>query len=131
MRKLPMLTADNRPFWTGGAEGQLLINRCNHCSHFHHPPTPVCPKCASLDVAPTPVSGRGTVMAFTINQQAWTPELAEPYVVAIINLPEQDGLHLLSNVVGCPPEEVEVGMPVKVVFEPQDDVWIPLFEKAA
>lgn len=80
---------------------------------------------------PTPVSGRGRVATFTVNHQPWTPELAEPYIVAIIELEEQAGLRFLSNIIGCPPDEVEIGMPVRVVFEQVEDVWIPLFERAA
>jgi uncharacterized protein len=80
---------------------------------------------------PTPVSGRGRVVTFTVNHQPWIPELAEPYIVAIIELEEQAGLRFLSNVIDCPPDEVEIGMPVRVVFEQVEDVWIPLFERAA
>jgi uncharacterized OB-fold protein len=128
-RKLPQLTPDTAPFWQGGAQGRLNIHRCGHCQRWFHPPAPVCPHCASFEVSPQPVSGRGTVYSFTINHQAWTPELDEPYVVAVIELPEQQGLRFLSNVVGCAPEEVTVGLPVRVRFEPVEDVWLPLFEK--
>jgi hypothetical protein len=31
-------------------------------------------------------------------------------------------------VVGCPPESVQIGMRVQVVFDHREDVWIPLFE---
>lgn len=130
MRKLPLLSAENRPFWTGGERGELLIHRCRDCERYFHPPAPVCRFCSSLAVGPAPVSGRGRVAAFTINRQAWIPELAEPYVVAIVELEEQEGLRFLSNIVGCDPETVEVGLPVKVVFEHVEDVWIPLFERA-
>ena len=57
------------------------------------------------------------------------PEL--PYVIAIVELPEQAGLRLTTNVVGCAPEDVRIGMPMRVVFEhhpdPDGDVFIPLF----
>ncbi|WP_313104063.1 OB-fold domain-containing protein, partial [Brevundimonas sp.] len=79
---------------------------------------------------PVPVSGRGRVLTFTINRQAWTPELADPYVVAIVELEEQEGLRFLTNIVNCPAEAVAIGMPVSVVFERVEDVWIPLFERA-
>lgn len=69
-------------------------------------------------------------MTFTINCQAWTPELAEPYVVAIIELAEQANLRLLSNIIGCPPSDVFIGMPVSVTFAHFEDIWIPLFERA-
>ena len=47
-----------------------------------------------------------------------------------IELPEQEGLRLTSNLVHCPPEETHIGMPVKVTFEQHDRVWFPLFEPA-
>lgn len=48
-------------------------------------------------------------------------------MVAIIELAEQAGLRLTSNIVRCAPQEVQIDMPVRVVFEQQEDVWIPLF----
>jgi len=121
-RKLPALTADTAPFWQGGAQGVLLIHRCAACDRYFHPPTPICPHCNSFDVAPVAVSGRGRVVTFTINTQAWTPELAQPYVVAIVELAEQDGLRLLTNIVNSPAEAVSIGMPVRVAFERCEDV---------
>ena len=59
------------------------------------------------------------------------PGFNPPYVVAIVELEEQPGLRLTTNVVGCEPEDVEIGMAVKVVFEDVgDDVFLPLFEPA-
>jgi uncharacterized OB-fold protein len=130
-RKLPALTADTAPFWQCGSRGVLQIHFCNTCKRFFHPPNPVCPDCNSFDVAPRPVSGRGRVVTYTINRHAWTAELVEPYVVAIIELAEQANLRLLSNVVGCEPEAVAIDMPVSVTFAQFEDVWIPMFERAA
>lgn len=127
-RKLPALTPDTAPFWQGGATGVLNIHRCSACARWLHPPAPMCPRCGSFDVTPCAASGRAEVLTFTINRQAWTPELAAPYVVAIVELVEQPGLRLLTNIVGCAPERVAIGMPVQVRFEQQDDVWLPLFE---
>lgn len=130
-RKLPLVAPDTAAFWQGGAQGYLMIHHCAGCGHRFHPPAPVCPRCNSLDVAPKAVSGRGTVATFTVNYQAWTPELTEPFVVAIVELDEQPGLRLLSNVVGIAPTQVRTGMAVQVRFEQQEDVWLPLFEPVA
>jgi len=129
-RKLPLVTAENAAFWRGGQSARLMLQHCTGCSRWFHPPAPVCPCCGSLDVAPRAVSGHGRVLSFTINHQAWLPELSEPYVVAIIELDDQPGLRLLSNVVGLRPEQVHIGLPVQVVFEQHEDVWLPLFEPA-
>ena len=128
-RKLPALNADNRAFWQGGRQGELLIHRCAACSRYFHPPTPLCPLCASFEVAPEAVSGKGKVLSYTINHQPWTPDLAQPYVVAIIELVEQPGLQFVSNVVGLPVTDVHIDMPVRVSFLNVEDVWLPLFEK--
>tara|TARA_R110000868_G_scaffold120569_3_gene320198 strand:- start:29281 stop:29793 length:513 start_codon:yes stop_codon:yes gene_type:complete len=127
-RKLPALTADNRAFWQGGEQGRLFMHWCEDCTSYFHPPGPVCPKCASLSVRPKEVSGKATVVSFTINYQPWTPNLAAPFAIAIVELPEQPGLRFLSNVEE-PVEQIYIGMPLRVVFEQQEDVWIPLFIK--
>ncbi|WP_249674703.1 Zn-ribbon domain-containing OB-fold protein [Pseudomonas abieticivorans] len=128
-RKLPALNADNRAFWQGGAQGTLLMHRCAACSQFFHPPAPLCPHCASFEVAPQAVSGKGRVLSYTVNHQPWAPDLEVPYVVAIIELAEQPGLQFVSNVVGMPVNEVHIDLPVKVRFLNVEDVWLPLFEK--
>lgn len=128
LRKLPELTAENTAFWQGGRDGQLLIYRCGDCSRFFHPPQPICSFCQSWNVSPEPVSGRGSVVSFTINHQAWAPGLEVPFIIAIVELMEQDGLRFLTNIVSSPVNQVAIGMAVAVTFEQVDDVWLPLFE---
>jgi uncharacterized OB-fold protein len=127
-RKLPLLTPETTPFWHGGEHGVLNIYHCKQCEHLFHPPAPVCPSCMSTAVGPRPVSGRGTVTSFTINHQAWAPDLPVPYVVAIVELVERAGLRFVTNIVGGKPGDVRIGMPVRVTFEQVEDVWLPLFE---
>ncbi len=127
-RILPRLTDLNRDFWTGGRVGELRFQRCQQCGYYNHPPTPLCPICHSKNLAFEVVSGRATVWTFTINYQAWMPGPELPFVVAIVALPEQEGLRLTTNLVDVEPEAVKIGMDVEVVFEAHDDeVWIPLF----
>lgn len=127
-RKLPLITPETAAFWQGGRSGRLMIHRCNSCRRWFHPPAPVCPHCNSLEVAPKAASGLGRVATFTVNHQAWNPELSEPFVVAVIELDDQPGLRLLSNLTGVAPEQVRSGLPVRVYFDQHDDVWLPLFE---
>ena len=71
------------------------------------------------------------MVTFTVNCHPWTAELSDEYVVAIVELEEQADLRLLTNIVGCGPREVCIDMPVRVTFERHEDVWIPLFQRAA
>jgi uncharacterized OB-fold protein len=58
------------------------------------------------------------------------PGLEVPFVVAIVAIAEQDDVRLTTNIVNVAPDDVVIGMPVQVTFEPhiEDEVWIPLFE---
>jgi uncharacterized OB-fold protein len=126
-RVQPALDDDNRFFWTSGADGRLRFLRCGSCGYWIHPPLPRCPTCGSRDVAPEAVSGKATVWSFTINHHSWDGG-TEPYAIGLVELPEQEGLRLTTDVVGCEPEEVHIGMAVRVTFEQHDDVFFPLFE---
>ncbi len=128
MRPLPQRTPWNDWFWTSGADGRLRIQRCDDCDALVHPPTPVCPVCRSRASTPTALSGRATVVGYTVNQHQWLPGFEPPYVVANVALAEDPGVHLTTNIVGCPPDEVRIGQEVEVRFEPHEDVWLPLFE---
>ena len=130
-RVLPRVDATNEHFWRGGADGQLRVLRCAACGHWVHPPAPVCPVCLGRQVAPDVLSGRGVVHSFTVNHQPWNPTMPAPYVVALVQLEEQPGLRLVTNLVGVDPEQVAIGMAVEVTFEQYDDVWIPLFAPVA
>jgi len=130
-RVLPQLNDLNRPFWTGGERGELCLLRCRGCKHWIHPPAPICPLCLAREVAAEATSGRARVATFTINHQPWIPGFPPPYVIAIVELAEQPGLRLTTNLVHCAPADVRIGMPVRAVFEQHDEVWIPLFEPVA
>jgi uncharacterized OB-fold protein len=131
-RILPKVTESNRHFWTGGEAGELRFLRCQECGYYLHPPLPMCPKCHSKHVAPEAVSGRATVVSYTINHQMWMPGPELPYVVAIVEIEEQPSVRLTTNLVGIAPDDARVGLPVQVVFEhrsdDQGDVWIPDFQ---
>ncbi|MEJ5255820.1 MAG: OB-fold domain-containing protein [Acidimicrobiales bacterium] len=127
-RVLPRVTEQNEHFWRGGAHGELRFLRCQRCGYWIHPPAPICPECLSRDLAPEATSGRAVVHTYTVNEQPWIPTLDPPYVVAIVELPEQEGLRLTTNIVNCDPYEVTIGMEVRVTFEEYDDVWLPFFE---
>lgn len=126
-RMAPAVTELNRAYWTGGADGKLLIQRCSGCGRWVHPPVGRCPACGG-DLRPEPVSGRGTVFTFTVNRHPFNPAVPLPYVIALVELEEQPDLRVTTNIVNCPPDDVTVGMPVKVLFEEQDGLYIPLFE---
>lgn len=129
-RMLPNLDEHNRAFWTGGRDNQLLIARCERCRLWVSPPAADCPDCGG-QIAARPVSGFGAVFTYTVNHQPFNPTVPVPYVIAIVELEEQPGLRMAANIVGCQPDSVHVGLPVKVRFERQEingeTVFTPVF----
>jgi acetyl-CoA acetyltransferase/uncharacterized OB-fold protein len=126
---LPALEPETEHFWRACHAGRLEITRCRVCGWYIHPPRPVCARCQSRDVGWETVSGRATVVSFTVNHQRWMPTLEVPYAIALVELVEQPDLRLTTNVVGCAPGDVRIGMPVRVTFRPvSDEIALPLFE---
>jgi uncharacterized protein len=128
-RLLPHLTDLNRPFWTGGHSQHLEIQYCGNCARYQHPPVSACTRCGG---EPTfkPVSGDATVFSFTVNHHVFNPSVPVPYIIAIVELVEQDDLRLPTNLIDCAPEEARIGMPVHVDFEDQGEVSVPVFRPA-
>jgi hypothetical protein len=128
-RILPRVGKRNEHYWHGGRDGELRFQRCADCGYYLHPPTVLCRLCHSKNIVIEAVSGKAEILTFTINYQPWMPGLEVPFVLAVVRCLEQDDLRITTNIVGCDPEEVKIGMPVKVIFEAHEDeeVWIPLF----
>jgi uncharacterized protein len=129
-RMLPALDDHNRAFWTGGADGHLGVPFCAQCGVWVTPLAAECPDCDGV-LESRLVSGRGTVFTYTVNYQAFNPEVPLPYVIAIVELEEQADLRIASNIVDCEPDSVYVGLPVSVRFERHDvgdeSVYMPVF----
>lgn len=135
MAIIPGMTDLTRPYWEAAREGRLVVQECAECGALQHPPLPACPNCRGAGHGSVPrwreVSGEGTVYSRTIVRHATHAAFADqiPYVVALVELAE--GPRLVTSITGCAPEEVRVGMPVRVVFRRvTDEVTLPYFEPA-
>jgi len=126
-RPLPQLTPANEWFWTSGADGTLRVQGCRDCDALVHPPVPICPSCRSRAWEPRAVSGRATVVGFTVDQHLWHPAFEPPYVIANVALDEDPSVRLTTNIVDVEPDLVHIGQRVAVRFEQCEDVWLPLF----
>ena len=121
-------------FWEGTRAGELRVQRCAGCGRFRHLPTPMCPECSSLEYAWTAVSGRGFVYSFVIVRHPVHRAIQEkeqtPYNVCVIELEEQEGLRVCSNILNIAPEDISIDMPVRVTFVASADdpeVVLPVF----
>jgi uncharacterized OB-fold protein len=126
----PAPDALTRPYWEAARREELRILRCTACRRFRHPPTPACPECAATGTEWVLLSGRGEVYSFIVDYRLMVPGFSEPYVVAQVVPVEatSDTVRITTNIRGCPPEEVRIGMSVQVEFEPLDEeITLPQF----
>jgi uncharacterized OB-fold protein len=130
-RPLPSPDAATAPYWDAARERRLVMPRCDDCGRYHFYPRTLCPYCNSPRLAWKEVSGKGAVYSFTLINRAPSPAFAAavPYVVAAVKLAE--GPNLMTNIVGCAPDAVRIGMLVNVVFRKfSEEITLPMFEPA-
>jgi uncharacterized protein len=127
-RPEPPVSEVSEPFWDATRSGRLVLQWCATCDRAVFYPRAVCPRCLGDRLEWRPSPGTGRVYAVTVEHRPQDPRLASraPYAVALVDL--DDGARMLTNIVGCDPASVTVGMPVAVTWEPlSDGRQLPVF----
>ena len=128
-KPLPKPTPWSKPFWDGCKRHELLIQKCRDCQNFVFYPKLFCQYCLSPNLEWVKVSGRGKVYSYTVVYSYAPTDFSGdvPYVVAVIEL--QEGVRLMSNIVGCSPEAVKCDMKVELVFDDiTEEITLPKFK---
>src|SRR5690606_41412123 len=108
----------------------MEIHRCAHCGTSRYYPVYICPECASRHLECTPLRGRASVYTYTVAAQSIFEGIEGPIVVALVEL--EEGAMMTSNIRTSDPYEVQVGMQVKLAYEPvSEDITLPVFEVAS
>jgi len=133
-RRFDLPTPDDytRTWWDASADGRLLVVRCSECGEAHYYPRPFCPRCGSDEVTWEEVSGSATLYTWSVVHRNDLPPFNEqvPYVAAVVDLAE--GPRMMTNVVGCDPTELRIGMSLQVEFRDLGEgMHIPVFRPAA
>jgi uncharacterized OB-fold protein len=116
-KPLPRIDGESKGFWEACQRHELYIQQCHACGARRYYPRALCPACLSAGTEWVLSSGRGTVYTYTVTYQNQSAGFRDelPYVLAYVELDE--GVRMLTNIVGCAPDEVRIGMPVEVAFE--------------
>ena len=127
---VPVPNLDNQEFFDRCREHQLVLRRCRDCALFSPPPRPHCPHCAANNVEGVRYAGKGPVYTFTITRQPVSRAFEGRLPWAVVDIELEEGVHLISNLVDCDPDEIEIGMAVEVVFEEVNaEITLPKFKK--
>lgn len=131
MSNIPTPDAESQPYWDATKEGKLLIRRCNACKRAYFYPRDFCPHCWSEDVSWEEASGRATLYTWSVVRRNDLPPWPDrvPYIPAVVDL--EEGPRMMTNVEGCAPEDLTIGMPLVVDFRVEtDDITAPIFRPA-
>ena len=130
-KPIPFPDLATAKFWEAAREGKLLIQECGDCGVRQFFPQAHCRSCLSENVEWIEAGGRGKIYSYTVVHRPPTAQFQEdaPYVVALIEL--EEGVCMMSNIVGIEPSAVCVGMEVEVVFEEiTPDISLPKFRSS-
>lgn len=117
-------------FWEGTRQGEIRFPKCRSCHRFHWYLCVLCPFCHSPNIEWQTVTSQPKVFTWTCVRWKLGPlfDIQGPYIVALVEFDEAPGLYLATNLIGCQPEEVHIGMPLEIVFQRVNDkVTMPLF----
>ncbi|NQT73109.1 MAG: Zn-ribbon domain-containing OB-fold protein [Chloroflexi bacterium] len=118
----PYIDLDNQGYWDAVKNHKLVLQYCTKCNRFIHPPRPMCPTCRSQDTMEwKESSGKGILYSyvmFTSPKMAY-PAYELPYAVVLVEL--EEGVRIVTNTHEIEPDEVQIGLPVEVMFEDLPD----------
>jgi uncharacterized OB-fold protein len=110
----PAVTLETQAFWEAAREGKFLIKRCKACGEAFWYPRAICPLCHSAETVWEESPGTGEVYTFSIMRRAPTG----PYAIGYVTLDE--GPRMMTNFVDMTPDELKIGLRVKVKFQPTE-----------
>ncbi|HYL52008.1 MAG TPA: OB-fold domain-containing protein [Acidimicrobiia bacterium] len=128
-RPAPRPTDDSAVYWDAVARHKLVAQCCGVCGKLRHPPRPMCPHCRSLEWHVQRLAGTGSLYSYAVLHHPRSPLFAYPLLAALVDLDE--GVRIVTNLVGVEPADIRVGMRLTVDFEPTSDGGtVPVFRSA-
>lgn len=130
-KPLPTMRDLTEQFYDWCRQRELRFQRCTACGAWRHVPRQACADCGSLEWEWARSSGRGTVFTWTVVARAMHPAFQAdvPYAPVVIEM--EEGVRMVSQVVDCPPDQLEMDMPVEVVFDDvAPEMTLPKFRRA-
>jgi uncharacterized OB-fold protein/acyl dehydratase len=112
LRPRPAINRDNQFFWDGARNHELRIQRCTGCGALHFPPSPRCWECGAFTYDWVVSSGRAHLYSYAVPHYPQANGFDYPVLVGLVELDE--GTRLVSNIVGCRREHLQVGMPLEL-----------------
>jgi hypothetical protein len=129
----PPANPDTDGFWAATDRGELALCWCPTCARFQHPPVTLCRWCGQ-DTTFRAVSGAGTLFSYIVVHRAIAPGYRDKpgHLIGLVELDDQPGLRLTTQLADLPPDEATIGMRMRadLVTLPGSEVTVPVFRPA-
>jgi uncharacterized OB-fold protein len=129
-RPVPAPDDVSRFYWEAAADHRLVLQRCRACRKMQYPPEICCVHCQGEEFEAAETTGRGVIYSYSVVDRPLHAGFVDalPYVVALVELDDQPGLRILTNLVDVPAATpLSCGLPVAVTFEERGSVTLPQF----
>jgi uncharacterized OB-fold protein len=94
---------------------RMEAKKCKKCGKIYFPPRVICSGCKSHDFELLKLKDEGKLLTYTVIRVAPSQFVDQtPYAMGIVKL--DDGVNLLAQIVDCEPEQLQIGMKLKLEF---------------
>ncbi len=120
-KPIPLKTQDNQPYWDAADRHELVLQKCETCNSYNHPPGPACSKCGATELSWESQGSdiTGTIYSYVVSYRPFLPGFQDdlPTIIVVVQLDKLNDVKIIGNVLACPPEEIKIGMPVKMTWQ--------------
>lgn len=122
----PEIQPEHKQYWNAAADGKLLIKQCSSCGEYHYYPRVFCPYCMSDNTIWKEAKGTGNIYTYSVMRRS----KPGPYAIAYVTLDE--GPKMMTNIVDCDLDTVQINQRVILVFKQTGDpdnpgAFVPCF----
>lgn len=115
-KPLPKLSGMTREFYGWLKKHELRFQRCSDCGRWRHVPRELCPECGSTGWEWGRSAGKGRIFTWSTTYRPLHPAFTDtPFAQVVVEF--EEGPRLMTAVTDVAPEDLEVDMPVEVVFD--------------
>jgi len=120
-KPIPLKTQDNQLYWDAADRHELVLQKCDTCHSYNHPPGPACSKCGSTELSWEHQGSdiTGSIYSYVVSYRPFLPGFQDdlPTIIVVVQLDHLPEVKIIGNVLGCSPEEIKIGMPVKMTWQ--------------
>ena len=120
-KPIPVKTQDSKPYWDAADCHELVLQKCETCNSYNHPPGPACAKCGSTELSWESQGSdiTGTLYSYVVSYRPFLPGFQDdlPTIIAVVELDNLQEVKIIGNVLECTPEELKIGMAVKMIWQ--------------